>query len=568
MRMKLVIRCVSMWACLGTLACVGNGNLFGGDANPSGRGLPVDTSPDATNPSINSAIPSDHIPPVNPCTSNRPAPRGYRRLTVTELTNTLADLFHDPSVPVPSGIFSGDPVTYGLHSLQTDLAVRATGALQVMNMAEGVATYASSRLSSLFPCSSNTAACQKQLLTSFGTRAFRQPLTDAQVAAYQSLMASMPDFNSAAQAMISGLLQSPYFLYRSEMGVEVSNGTFPLTQYEIASELSYLITGSMPDDALLQAAANNALGTPAQIAQQAQRLLENPRARATVDEFFAEWVAVSELPLASRMEGTDTLSASTKADMLAETKALVDDVVFNKNGSFSDLLGANYTFATESLGIFYGITGASGTTPVQVPVQSRVPGVLGHGGVLSMASQANYASPTMRGRMVRMRVLCQAIPKPPPGIPPIDTGVAQQTTRQRFEAHETSSGCAACHTMMDPLGFTMGNFDTLGRLRVNGTENGIAVDTSGALTQMLNPADNATVSGMAQMVAHLQNSPQVGACLARHWAMYGYGRLSYAQDGCTYDAIAADAAKNNYNLLQTFLGLTRLQSFTVRAQDP
>lgn len=510
-----------------------------------------------------------HIPPVSPCTSNAPAPRGLRRLTQVELNNSVQDLL-DANAPQTVSVFDSDPQSYGFHNVQAILQVRDNTAQALLLFSEAAGLYASQHTALVSTCTTMELTCRTDFINRFGKRAFRAPLTADQVDAYNQLMASMPDFAAGVQAVVSAMLQSPYFLYRTELGTPVSGspGTFQLTPYEIASELSYLITASTPDTILMQAADTHALSTDEQILAQAKRLMATPRAHAAVDAFFLQWLQLADLGRATRQEGTDVLDSATKAAMQTETLMLVEDVVFSKNGTYSDLLTAKYTFLNQQLAAFYQLSGpATGFASVPLTGGERPAGVLGHGGVLSIASQSTYASPTMRGRMVRMRLLCNSVSPPPPGVPALDTTTPNQTLRQRFEQHSARASCSSCHALMDPLGFTLGSFDTIGRARAGNMENGLAVDTSGdaldAGTGTKTPLRDASA-----LVDYLATSADAQACFGRHWAMYAYGATHWPQDACTFAEVAKRAAPTHYNLQSTFLSLTQVPSFTQRVQDP
>ena len=544
--------------------------MGGGDQTSLYQSLSGDGA-GGTASSTTSAVASDHIPAVSACVSNAPAPRALRRLTQTELNNSIIDIFGgDTGAPQTSDVFNADPATYGFHNIQDNLEVRNNMAMVVQSFAETVSAYAAAHTSEVSTCTTTDAACEKQFIQTFGKKVFRQPLSAAQVAAYQTLMATMPDFASGAQVVVSAMIQSPYFLYRFELGVN-NNGTFTLTPYEVASELSYMITGSMPDATLMAAADNNALGTSAEIQVQATRLLQTARAHQALDSFFMQWLQVADLNLDARQEGTTALSGSVKADMQTEVQMLVDDVAFTKNGSVSGLLTANYTFMNAELASFYQVSGPSGAafSSVTTAASQRDLGILGLGGVISAASQATYASPTLRGRMIRMRLLCDSVPSPPPGIPALDAGSPNETTRQRFAAHTTNSSCSACHNLLDPLGFTFGDYDTVGRHRPGDLENNEPVDASGAINIAAGDSGSVTaLSGLSDLITTLSTSQQVGDCVTRHMAMYAFGSVSWNQDACTYTAAASTARASNYNLQSTWTAIAQTPSFTTRVQDP
>ena len=553
-------------ACIGLVlaACTGGTALNNAEMGGPGPG------PGSTTPAALSQVPNDHIPEVQACVDGAPAPRTLRRLTLRELNNTLVDLLgNDPKTPQGQTLFGNDPVAYGFHNIQIALQVRDDTALQLQTLAESVGTYASTHLAAVSSCTTLDASCRQKFISSFGQRAFRAPLTPAQVQDYDALMSPATDFPTGVATVVSAMLQSPYFLYRRELGASAGN-TFALSSYEIASELSYLTIASMPDAPLMQAAAANQLTTPEQLTAQVQRLLQDPRSRGTLDGFFINWLGVGELGNLSRSENNASLDPPIKAAMQTETRMLAEDVFFTKKGSFADLMQANYTFLNGPLATFYGMAGASGDAFTQVPLAAggRAPGVIGQGAVLSANAQATFASPTLRGRMVRMRMLCQSVPPPPPGVPQLEPAGSHQTTRQRFEAHVTNPTCSSCHTMMDPIGFSLGDFDTLGRQRAGGEEDGIAVDTHGSVNAMPDNSADAPLTDAKDLSAFLAGSAQAQACMTRHLTMFTLGQVGFAQDGCTFDAVAQDAASHSGNLMQALMAVVRAKSFSQRSMDP
>ncbi|RYF12313.1 MAG: DUF1592 domain-containing protein [Deltaproteobacteria bacterium] len=298
--------CVAHWSSASLSARAGD------DASGQSAMAPGDAGNKLAKPAAN-----DHLPALSPCTSQAPAPRALRRLTSAELSNTVIDLFGDGMAPSASGVFSNDASIYGFHDVSHALEVRDNGALSMQIYAESVAAYAAQHLSQLFTCNSLDANCERSFVTTFGKRAFRRPLSSEEVEDYLTLFTGMPDFATGASAFISAVLQSPAFIYRSELGAPDPNdaSVYRLTPYEVASELSYAITASPPDAQLMQAADADLLASPAQILAQAKRLAQTPRAHAALDEFFLEWLQVADLANDARTEDTTTLSASLKQAM-------------------------------------------------------------------------------------------------------------------------------------------------------------------------------------------------------------------------------------------------------------
>jgi hypothetical protein len=169
--------------------------------------------------------------------------------------------------------------------------------------------------------------------------------------------------------------------------------------------------------------------------------------------------------------------------------------------------------------------------------------------------------------MLRMRLLCGSVPAPPPGVPPLPAAAGAQTLRQRFEAHTKGASCASCHDLMDPLAFPLGGYDTIGRARPGGTEDGLPLDLTGNVASSSGTGETVPVAGAAELVQFLAQSPEAAACLSRHWAMYALGRLSWPEDSCTFDAVAQAAAQSQNNLQGMLLALTGAKSFTLRSKD-
>ncbi len=555
---------------LGTTACVGGMGL--NHADQDGTQGKTDGSTDPNGSASLGTAEKNHLPIERACLDNSdtPAPRQLRRLTATELNATLQTLFADPNAPQASGIFDNDPEVYTFHNVAGALVVSGVSASQVQGVAEAAGAYAMANPAKVSPtCQTTDVACRTQFVTTFGGQAFRRPMATAEVQSYLTLMQNTTDFATGAGVVVDAMLQSPYFLYRSEIGTTGSNGIFKLTPYEVASELSYMIVGSMPDATLMQAAQNGNILNASVRAAQVARLMQDPRAHNTLDEFFLEWLGVADLPSESRTQDGNTLSATTAQDMLTETKTSIDTLLFTQNANFSAMHTLNSTFVNGELAQFYGLTGGSGgSTFAPVPlVGARDTGILNQGGVIAAASEVNMPSPVLRGRMLREHVLCQSLPAPPAGVPVVNGVAAGTTTRDTFVAHINNPTCNTCHTLMDPMAFTQSSYDTLGRPFPNKMENGQPIDTSGTINGLLSGAAPVQLTNASDMSNFIAQNDQAKACMARSWAMYGLGNVDWTQDGCTYDAVAKIAATSGYNLQATISALTQVTSFTQRSQD-
>jgi hypothetical protein len=512
--------------------------------------------------------PPTQLPGASACIDNVPGPRTLRRLAADELNATLRDLFRDPSVPVAT--FFNDPVVLGFKNNADALLAQDLAAQSLMDFAEQVATWADTHLAGVLPCATQDAACRDQFIRAFGLRAFREPLTDAQVGTYTTLFTAESSFAEGVHAVVQAMLQSPYFLYRRELGAPISGATnrYALGPFEIASELSYFLTGSMPDDALLAAATSGALGSPAEIDRQAARLLQDPRSQRAFLTFAAGWLGIDRVLTVIKDGAVYPLPDALRADMLTETSAVLLDAL-TRGGKLAELFTTRQTFLTDALAAHYGLPAPGSPTPRPVTLApgQRDGGILAHGSVLTGFATSTSSSPVQRGKLVRTRLLCQNIPPPPPNVdtaPPVTSPT--QTTRQHFEQHMSNPGCAGCHTLMDPLGFTFEGYDGTGRPRAQ--ENGVPVDTRGAVYGIPGGAAPVPLAGLADLAAYVAGSQALRGCAVRYWTYFATGRPSWAQDACTYEAVASAAAPSDYVLRDLVLAVVRAPHFRERVQAP
>jgi hypothetical protein len=550
----------------------GGGGGAGAPAGASGTsgaaGQPAPSGAAGTNapPVAIPAIPTS-LPPAKACATQSPGARTVRRLTAAQYDQTLRDLFRDPAVPTTS-VFS-DPIVLGFTSDADALVVQALGGQQLMDHAERVARWAvMTHLPDLSACTTTDATCRQRFIRDFGKRAFRAPLPDARVQAYDAIFAAEATFSDGVEAVVTAMLQSPYFLYRRELGAPDASkpGTYALTPHELASGLAYLLTGGMPDDALLAAADSGALATPAELDRQAQRLLATPRAQDAAMSFFTPWLQLGRLATTVKDDKVFTLTDPLRQAMAAETRALITDTLFVRNGTLGDLLTAPYSFLNRDLAMHYGLWDAANMLGadlrmVSLPAATRDAGLLAHGSVLTGHAGPAESSPTQRGRLVRARLLCQDPPPPPANLdtmlkPPSKA----ETTRAHIEEHSTNAACALCHKFMDPIGFTFEHYDAFGRYRTQ--DGGLPVDARGTIVGT--PKGDVPVDGLAGLSTYLAGVAEANQCLVRYWTYAAFGSASWAEDACTYDAIAADAAKDQFRLKAVLMGIVHAPRFSRR----
>jgi hypothetical protein len=439
------------------------------------------------------------------------------------------------------------------------------------------------------PCDSTTVgvdACGQQFIAAFGQRAYRRPLaaTDTTLLTNIFNVGKATDFATGVRLVIETVLQSPQFLYRVEMGrapvagdpsIAVTDGSapnptrvVPLDDWEMASRLSYLIWGSMPDDALFAAATAGKLSSAADIAAQTQRMLKDPKAHDMVADFHNQWLGLGSISQLEKDATVYPAFTSTIAGLMQqETQTFLDDVVWTENGSLATYFTAPFTFVNGPLAQYYGMTGVTGSAFAKAPLDgTHRGGLLTLGGFLSVQAKTNQTSPVQRGKFVREQLLCQQLPPPPPNIqikPPALS--ATLTTRQRFAQHSADAACSPCHHLMDPVGLGFEAFDGAGIFRA--TENGQPVDSSGQVDNA-DPALAGPFTDAADLGQKLGKSSTVQACVTTQWFRYAYGRSETTADTCSMGTLAADFAAGGYKVQDLLAALTQTKAFLYRRVTP
>ncbi len=528
------------------------------------------------------ALPTKLVDP-DPCTSQAPGPRKLWRLTAAEFAASIRTLFGDGGQDAPVATVFSDPSVLGFSIDANGLLVQGLNASQLQDNAEAVAGWAASanKLGNFAACASSTAgapsaSCATQFVQAFGRMAFRTTLGsgDPRLASYSKLFMSGSSNSDGAQIVVSAMLQSPYFLYRSELGTR-SGATFTLTPAEVATELAYTLTGTTPDGPLLDAAdavSAGSLSMSAMIDQQAARLIGGGSgATSAVMGFMDGWLGLSRLYTTAHDATIFQLSAALQQDMWNESQGLILEA-FNGGGTFASVLTADHSFLNQELAAFYGIsTDGLGSSPASVKyagLTTRDPGLLATGTILNGYARPDTDSPTQRGHLIRSRLLCQNVDPPPPGLnTTFMPSTTVETTRDHFINEHERGGCQGCHIKMDWIGFAFENYDGWGRGRT--TDNGLPTDDSATIYADPQGKDTPVtgLSGDGSLADYLAHSDAVTRCIQRYWTYYAYGSSSWAQDGCTYDAVYSEAQSNGFTLRATLMAILHAPNFTTRVQD-
>lgn len=490
-----------------------------------------------------------------------PGPAPIRRLTHFEYDSTVADLTgvagtHSEALPPEAralgfhGIAAAQSVSHLLVEGYEKAAAEIAGAM-------------TADVPGLLGCDPSSQACVDDFVREFGGHAYRRPLSDAEVGRMAGVFAwgrDHIDVSDGVRMVLEVFLQSPDFLYRPELGAEeVAPGVQKLTSYEMASRLSYLFLGSMPDDALLTKAAEGRLGTKEEILVEARRLLATEAAHGTIRRFHSEWL---DLPATENIQRDPAVYPgyhdAVPGLQLREAEAFIDHVVFRDEGTLARLLTAPYTLMNAELAAFYGATGPAGAEFEVVPLDGTLrAGLLSQGALLAHHAQPLQTSPVHRGKFIRESLLCQFLEPPPADLviqpPDLDPNL---TTRERFNQHSADRSCSGCHRLMDPVGLAFENFDPVGRFRAE--ENGKPVDASGEL--VATDVDGAFV-GAVELGTKLAASEEVRTCVTRQWVRFAQGRSETPEDACSLVALGTTFRDSGGNILGLLEALTQTDAF-------
>lgn len=463
-----------------------------------------------------------------------PEPGPLRRLSSVEYEHTIEDLFGEAVVPpsrLPADKRPGGE--FGLVAVgMSTFALSGSGARAYEEAAYSVAEQAMAAedrdvFIGCTPGGVTDDACVERFARVFGRRAWRRPLSSAErervVAIAHDAAVRLDDFHDGLEFAIAYLLQSPFFLYRTEVGTpsETHPDWHELTDWELATRLSYLLWSGPPDDALLDATAAGELATPEGIETQVRRMLADDKARRGIRAFFDDMLLLERL-LNEELVGKDPetflhYNADVPPSAREETLRFVEDLVLDRDADYGEMFTARRTFIDRTLASVYAVPAPSrdGFGLHEHPEDSHRRGILGQLSLLMGHSNKTTSSATKRGAYLRRVLMCQPIPPPPPDIETtLPEASDAPTLRERVAKHLEEPACAGCHELMDPLGLSLENFDAIGRFRT--TENGATIDASGYL-------DDRTFENSVGLAETLARSETTSRCLVRTLYRYGTG---------------------------------------------
>jgi hypothetical protein len=419
------------------------------------------------------------------------------------------------------------------------------------------------------PSRDDDAACAKKILTTVARHAYRRPVDDSEVGDLMRFFESgrkRGSFDTGIEESLAFVLASPKFLFRAEPDpAEVATGaTYPVPDLELASRLSFFLWSTVPDDELINVAASGKLHESATLERQVRRMLADSKSKALVDNFAAQWLFLRNLQ--SFIPDSDefpNFDDNLRQAMRTET-GLFFESIMREDRNVLDLLTADYTFLNERLAKHYGIPGVYGSQfrRVKIADENRR-GLLGQGSVLAVTSYPNRTSVVLRGKYILENIMGTPPPSPPAAVPPLkETGDDGKpaSLRTLMERHRATPACATCHRVMDPLGFSLENFDATGRWRVK--EAAGTVDASGQL------ADGTPVDGpVALRKALLKHPEQFVRTMTEKMLTYALGRGLEHYDMPVVRQIERDSASQHYRFSSIVLGIVNSTPFLKKVRS-
>lgn len=494
------------------------------------------------------------VPTTTTADCSRPeAPPLYARLlTPSQYEHTVEDMLHIGDHPAKE---------FGAKLDEVGVAQRATAASLV-------AVKAATNLNGWSPCVPpvvDAATCESQLIDWLGKWTFRRPLADTERAQCKKLFdagVAEKDFATGVEWLLTGLLQAPDFLYQFALpkAGEVAGQVVPLSDYELATRLSFFLWDSPPDDSLLVDAGLSKLTDATGLALQIQRMLADPRLERGTAGFYSAWLPVGGFRELSRSESgfADIVDALEASLLLSATK-----LYSSPSPNIQSLLSGDSYYLNDKLRGFYGLPGGSSEFELtQMPNEGRH-GILTHPALMALQARPDASFPISRGLFLQEDVLCHEIPPALPNVGMLpDPQPGAVTSRQRLEAHVRSPVCAACHDQIDPPGFALEAYDQVGRYRT--TDHGEPIDTSASMLSCTD-VDGPFHSG-EELLSRISNSADAKRCFAKHYLSYALLRDLSQRDQCSLSKVTERFVADG-DLKQLLVAVATSDTFRFRATE-
>ncbi len=413
-------------------------------------------------------------------------------------------------------------------------------------------------------------ACARSIVENLARKAFRRPVAEEDIkplmSFYERSRKAGTTFDVGIRESLSAILASPHFLYRAEAMVE--EGSRELTDLELASRLAFFLWSSLPDDELLKLAANNQLSKPDVLKAQVRRMIRDDRGASLTRDFAFQWLNVAKLDAivpARAQFGHASGVYDVRAAFKKELELFVDSIL-RSDRSVVDLLTADHTYINEQVAQVYGLTDVRGNGFRRVTLTDpKRFGLLGKGAILTITANPNRTAPVLRGAWILERILGTPPAVPPPNVEqlPANVGGRPATVRERTEVHRKNPACASCHAVMDPLGFALENFDTVGQYHAVDPQSRQPIDSAAVMpdgTQLKGPED--------LQKALASRGDQLAQVITEKLMTYAVGRHVEYRDMPAVRRIVRAAAANNYRFEDIVLGVVNSDAFRRREAAP
>ncbi len=515
-----------------------------------------------------------------------------RRLTYREYDHMMTQLLGDttspasgangwsPDEPADTGFVSPNSVA-SYHVVQYNQTASALVDRAITALAAGQKT---GKFVLPTGCTAPTAAqetsCATKFVTAFGLQAYRRPVAADEQADLMTLFSAVRttaglSFVDSIGALAKAMLQSPNFLYHWELGPTKpalgSDSLLPLTAWQVASRLATTLWESMPDDALLTAAQNGALATPAQVVTQVNRMLADPQAAQSLYSFHLQWLFdmgfhVTDLATIAGKPNSPLTDAAAAGLQTEFTQFISSVYAPPGDGTLNALYTAPYAFVNKDLAAIYGVAGpATGFAKVDLDPTQRA-GIFTQVAFLAGIEDTVADNPIYRGLSIYTKALCGKVAGPPANVPGVNF-TPGGTTRQAYDAHGMAACAKSCHSLFDPPGFAFENYDGAGRYRT--TEGNVPVDATGTFPSPIvaagGPGTTFTFTDAVSFVKQLAASPEAQACVARQWTRFSLGRMDDQTDlGSLQVAYRAGAGTPGFSVRDMLTTLLSSKAFMFR----
>jgi hypothetical protein len=497
------------------------------------------------------------------------------RLTQNQIRNTLRDRFG--FVPPDVETFPAEARLDGFANRSDDLKISPLLADGYFRAAEELGAQAATNPVPFgITCavaSIATGTCLRTFLTTFGEKMWRRPLTDAEVTSFTTLYTTTAAQGAGPaggiQSVVEAFFLSPNFLHRSELGItQVAGAVTPLTDFELASALSYTLWDTAPDDVLLGLARQGKLRDKTVLVGETKRMLGSvTQASPAMHHFLQQWMYIETLPQANKDVTVYPLGTmEVAADLLEENRLFMNSVLFDAAGdrSLKTLFTANYGFVNSRTAPVYGIQGVTGTGLVRRDLNpSERRGIFSQAGFMWAHADPDGTRLVGRGSYFRGELLCDRVAPPPGGVvAQVRVAPPDATGREKFTIHSIPA-CAGCHRLFDGLGFAMESYDGIGRFRA--TDKGKTIDPSGTLPLPSDPSGpGLAFSSFVDLIDKLSNKPDIYNCFATKYLTYASGRNIDSINTCESKNVVDDFAKAGYKIDSLVLSVVSSPNFMDR----